>query len=207
MLPTVGDQTAKKQPLHWSPRYPEVWLREGSAGIVDSGKEGPIMLRSKSVRTRGWVVAFLASIVALPLLAGPASAAEDRTIAHEYGHDQFSVYLTGDEVRDGGDRDGQGFARLDFDPENERVCYVITWRRLEGEVTALHLHASPRRSDGPLWIDFFHHEYFDGERRTIASCVHSDRWKILAVINDPFDFYLAVHTTAHETGAIRGQLA
>jgi hypothetical protein len=162
----------------------------------------------KGTRTIGRVGVCLAFVSSILVFAGPASAAEEVATGHEHehGHAPFSVYLTGEEVRDGGDHEGSGVARLDFDPENERVCYVITWRRLEGEVTALHLHASPRRSDGPHWIDFFNNKHFDGEQNTVASCVHSDRWKIRAVINEPSDFYLMVHTTAHEEGAIRGQL-
>jgi hypothetical protein len=174
--------------------------------MAGSGKEGPTMQHSKSVRTMGRVVALLASISSMLIFAGPASAAGKVATAHEYGHDQFFVYLTGNEVRDGGDHEGEAFARLDLDPEHERVCYVITWRRLEGAVTALHLHASPRHRDGPHWIDFFNNQYFDGEQRTVADCVRSDRWKIRAVINDPSDYYLMVHTTAHEAGAVRGQL-
>jgi CHRD domain-containing protein len=161
----------------------------------------------KRTRTIGRVGVCLAFVSSMLVLAGPASAATEQVAtSHEHGRDQFSVYLTGDEVRDGGDHDGWGVARLDLDPENERVCYAITWRRLDGAVTALHLHASPRRSDGPHWIDFFNNEHFDGERNAVTNCVHSDRWKIRAVINEPSDYYLMVHTTAHEAGAIRGQL-
>jgi len=164
------------------------------------------MQHSKNVRTMGRVVACLASVLSMLVLAGPASAAEKVTTVHEYGYGQFSVYLTGDEARYGGDREGRGFARLDFDPGNERVCYVITWSRLQGEVTDFELHASPRHSDGPRVIDFFDNERFDGYRRTIANCVHSDRRKIIDVINDPSYYYLTLRTTAHESGAIRGQL-
>lgn len=165
-----------------------------------------MMQYKRSTRTMGRIGVFLACVSSILVFAGPASAAGEFTTAYGHGHEQFSVYLTGDEVRDGGDRDGRGFARLDFDPENERVCYVLTWNRLDGDVTAFHLHASPRRSDGPHWIDFFNNEHFDGERNTVASCVHSDRWKIRAAIGEPSDYYLMVHTTAHREGAIRGQL-
>jgi CHRD domain-containing protein len=165
-----------------------------------------MMQFKKSSRAMGRVGACLAFVSSILVFAGPASAAERISTAHEYGHDQFYVYLTGDEVRDGGDRDGRGVARLDLDPENERVCYVITWRRLEGAVTALDLRLSPRHSDGPHWIDLFDNERFDGDRRTVASCVHSSRWKIRAIIDEPYDYYLLVHTTEHEAGAIRGQL-
>jgi hypothetical protein len=160
----------------------------------------------KGSRMMGRVGVCLAFASSILVFAGPASAAENVTTAYQYGHDQFSVYLTGDEVRYGGDRDGRGFARLDFDPENERVCYVITWSRLEGEVTDLDLRVSPRHSDGPHWISLFDNERFDGDRRTVANCVHSSRWKIRAVLDEPFDYYLTVRTTAYDAGAIRGQL-
>ncbi len=150
----------------------------------------------------GRIGVFLAFVSSILMLAGPASAAELRG---ERGG-QFSVYLTGDEHRDGGDRDGAGAARLDFDLEEERVCYVLTWRRLDGAVTAFHLHDAPRYRDGGHWIDFFNNERFDGDEKTVASCVRADRWKIRAVLERPWDYYLNVHTTRHEDGAIRGQL-
>ncbi|MBV8539841.1 MAG: CHRD domain-containing protein [Pseudonocardiales bacterium] len=166
------------------------------------------MRYKKGARTIGRVGACLAFASSALVFAGPASASAEVATAHEYeyGHNQFSIYLTGDEVRDGGDRGGRGFARLDFDPENERVCYAVRWRRLEGEVTAFHLHVSPRHHDGPVWINFFNHERYPGEGDTVLDCVHSDREKIRAVIDDPSDYYLMVHTTAHDDGAIRGQL-
>jgi hypothetical protein len=166
-----------------------------------------VMQYKKNSRTMGRVGIFLAFVSLILVLAGPGSAAAAVVATeHEHGHEQFSVYLTGNEVRDGGDRDGWGVVRLDLDPENERVCYVITWHGLDGAVTALHLHVAPRRNDGPHWIDFFNNEHFDGERNTVANCVRSARWKIRAVIDEPFDYYLMLHTTAHEAGAIRGQL-
>lgn len=174
--------------------------------MVGKGKEGPTMQRSKTVRTMGRIVASLASVLSMLVLAGPASAAERVATVHDYGHDQFSVYLTGGEARYGGDPGGRGFALLDLDPENERVCYVITWSRLQGEVTDFELRASPRFSDGPRLISFFNNERFDGDRRTLRSCVFSDRSRIFAIINDPSYYYLTLRTTAYQAGAVRGQL-
>lgn len=164
------------------------------------------MRLSKGARTMGRLGVFVASVSSMVVFAGPASAAGDIATTYERGHAQFSVHLTGDEIRDGGDREGEGVARLDLDPENERVCYVLTWRGLDGDVTDFHIHAAPRRSDGPVFVDLFNDRHFDGEQHTVANCVHSDRSKIRAIIDEPSDYYLMVHTTAHHSGAIRGQL-
>ena len=72
-------------------------------------------------------------------------------------------------------------------------------------VTAFHLHAGRRGSDGPHWIDFFNDKNFAGEE-TVSDCVSSTRETIEAVIEDPSAYYLQVHSTAFEKGAIRGQL-
>ncbi|MDQ4105290.1 MAG: CHRD domain-containing protein [Actinomycetota bacterium] len=160
-------------------------------------------MQHKRTRTMGRVGVCLAFVSSMLMFAVPASAAAE---LREHRDDRFSVYLTGDELRDGGDGDGAGFAQLDFDLEQERVCYVLTWRSLNGRVTAFHLHEGPRYQDGGHWIDFFNARRFDGEEGTVASCVRTDRWKIRAVLDDPSDYYLNVHTTRHETGAIRGQL-
>lgn len=164
------------------------------------------MQLSKGARTMGRVGACVASASSMLVFAGPASAAGGTATAYEYGHAQFSVQLTGDAVHDGGDRDGDAVARLDLDPANERVCYVVTWRGLEGDVTDFHIHAAPRHSDGPVFVDLFNDRHFDGDRNTAAGCVDSDRSKIRDIIDDPSDYYLMLHTTPHHAGALRGQL-
>jgi hypothetical protein len=152
----------------------------------------------------GTCLAFISSIL---ILAEPTSAvAQETDPVYQYGDRHVSVYLEGNELRDGGDPKGWGMARLHLDPENETACYDLTWTRLDGVVTAFHLHAAPRRNDGPHWIDFFNDQHFNGNRNATSGCVHSPRGKILDVINGPSNYYLNVHTTAHKEGAIRGQL-
>lgn len=154
----------------------------------------------------GWVGACLAFVSSILVFAAPASAANEAAPERRHGAENFWVYLTGNELRDGGDREGRGAALLELNPDQERVCYVTQWKRLEGAVTGFHLHNAPRRNDGGHWIDFFNDRHFDGEERTVSDCVRSPRWKIQRIIDHPSDFYLNVHTTAHEKGAIRGQL-
>lgn len=159
----------------------------------------------------GRVGACLVFISSILLLTLPTPAAAEEVGPGGYGH--FSVQLTGKEVPPGGDPEGQGYARLDLDPEHETACFDIKWKRLDGAVTAFHLHAAPRGSEGPHWIDLFNDKHFAGARNTVSGCVHvnashgmSPRDKIRAVVQNPSDFYLNVHSTKFEDGAIRGQL-
>ncbi len=205
MLEWVGAHTANNR-LDGLPVARNRFCEKGDCWPAGSGEEGSTMQLSKGARTMGRVGALVASASSMLVFAGPASAAGDTATSYEYGHGQFSVPLTGDEVRDGGDRNGDAVARLDLDPENERICYVVTWRGLEGDVTDFHIHSGPRRSDGPVFVDLFNDRHFDGERGTVAECVHGNRSKIRDIIDEPSDYYLMLHTTAHHAGALRGQL-
>jgi CHRD domain-containing protein len=156
----------------------------------------------------GACLAFISSILVLTL---PTPAVADEVGPEGYGY--FSIQLTGKEVPHGGDPEGQGYARLDLNPEHETACFDIKWKSIEGAVTALHLHAAPRGSEGPRWIDLFSNKHFPGARNTVSGCVHVDashgmspRDKIRAAIQNPSGFYLNVRSTKLEDGAIRGQL-
>ncbi|MGH3899560.1 MAG: CHRD domain-containing protein [Pseudonocardiaceae bacterium] len=164
------------------------------------------MQRSRGARGVGFVGAFVAFASPVLVLAGPTPAlAHEVNAARQDVVRHFSVELTGSESVTRGDDDGHGSARLDLDPQQGTVCYEITWTKLDGMVTAFHLHAGRRGSDGPHWIDFFNGKNFAGDQ-TVRDCVRSTPDKIDAVIKDPSAYYLQVHSTAFEKGAIRGQL-
>jgi hypothetical protein len=159
----------------------------------------------------GRVGAWLAFISSILILTVPIPAAADEAAPPGYGY--FSVHLTGSHVPGGGDSHGQGHARLDLDPEHETACFALTWKKLDGTVTAFRLHAAPPGQEGSPWIDFFNDKHFAGSRNTVSGCVHVDgshgmspRDKIQAAIHDPSNFYLNVHSTELPNGAIRGQL-
>jgi hypothetical protein len=104
------------------------------------------MQHSTAIRKMGRVGACLAFASSILVFAGPATASAHEPGTFYYnGHGQFLVELRGDELEDGGDRYGRGVAGLDFDPVRERVCYYVSWDRLDGAVTAFHLHNAPRR--------------------------------------------------------------
>ncbi|MDQ3764300.1 MAG: CHRD domain-containing protein [Actinomycetota bacterium] len=149
----------------------------------------------------------LAFVSAILVLAGPTSAAAHvGSSAYQPRDGHFSVQLTGRDVRGGGDPDGQGSARLNLDAQQETACYTVTWSGLRGDVTAFHLHVADRGSEGPHWIDFFNDQRFPGSHNEASGCVPATRDKIRAVIENPSAYYLNVHSTAFEKGALRGQL-
>lgn len=174
--------------------------------MAHNDKKGATMRHRLGVRKMGWAGTCLAFASSILVFAAPNSASAHEDPVHQDGYRHFAVYLNGDELRDGGDHNGWGMARLDLDPERETACYFLTWDRLDGVVTAFHLHAAPRGHDGPHWFDFFNDQHFRGKHNKTSGCVHSPRGKILEVINDPSDYYFAVHTTEHKEGALRGQL-
>lgn len=158
----------------------------------------------KGTRAMGRVGACLVAASSILVFTGPASTAHEVRPAYQAGN--FSVELTGEAVPGGGDPDGQGSATLDLNPQREEACFTITWSRLRGEVTALHLHVAAPGSEGPHWIDFFNDQRFPGAQNMTSGCVPTPRDKIDAVISRPTDYYVNVHSTAFEKGAIRGQL-
>lgn len=152
---------------------------------------------------------FVASsvVLAAPAAAavhGKESSAPPPPLPPAAGH--YSIKLSGREVPEGGDPDGQGSAKLDLNPQQEQACFSISWSGLHGDVTALHLHEAAQGNEGPHWIDFFNNQHFPGSNSMASGCVPAARDKINAVISNPARYYLNLHSTAFEKGAIRGQL-
>lgn len=130
--------------------------------------------------------------------------------APEAHHRNASVAfaLTGEQVPGGGDPNGRAQAGLRLEPEAELVCLRSMWRRLAGEVTAIHLHRGPEGQTGPHHIDLLDKVSLAGEDNRVEFCVKvaggADR--IQEAVDDPGGFYLNIHTTDYPQGAVRGQL-
>ena len=176
--------------------------------MADSDKKGPMMLQhSRGTRELGRVGLCFAFISPILVLAGSTSAA-----AHEIGpmyqdqNGRFTVQLSPREVPEGGDPNGQGSAELNLSEQAKQACYSINWKGLKGEVTAFHLHAAAEGTEGPHWIDFFNDQHFPGADGKASGCVPATQQQIHAVIADPANYYLNVHSTVFPDGAIRGQL-
>jgi hypothetical protein len=155
--------------------------------------------------TRPRAVVLVVLVASIALIAGTTAQAGTKA--------KLRFGLSGAQVPEGGDPDGRGRAVLKLNPAEQTVCFEVKWSRLDGEVTAMHIHKAPRRQTGGHHIDLFNDEHFVGQRNQLQACVqvlghdgHDASEAIEEVLEDPEGFYLNIHSTAHPAGAIRGQL-
>jgi hypothetical protein len=136
---------------------------------------------------------------------------------HHHDHDgKFFLRLTGGDTEPppGGDPDASGVAKLVIDPDAGTVCVRIKWAGIDGVVTNSHIHVAPPGQAGPVVVPLFVNERFVGQRNRFAACVvvgdgpgdAAARQTLEAIIANPEDYYLNVHSTVFPAGAIRAQL-
>ncbi|MCC7209641.1 MAG: CHRD domain-containing protein [Anaerolineae bacterium] len=97
-----------------------------------------------------------------------------------------------------GDPDGSGFAEVTLNQGQGQVCFSIHVEAIDA-ITAAHIHSAPAGVNGPVVVDF------SGQLNGCTTGVNADLIK--AIRQNPENYYVNVHTTAHRAGAIRGQLS
>jgi hypothetical protein len=140
------------------------------------------------------VVALLVAALGLAALA----PADD-------GGRKFTTTLTGAEEAPGpGDPDATGFASLRLNPGQSEVCHEISWAGVDGTVSAGHIHVGPAGSAGPVVVTLFTGSFAGTD--SVSACVSADRELILAIMQNPTNYYVNVHSSVFPGGAVRGQL-
>jgi hypothetical protein len=127
--------------------------------------------------------AFLALIPAA-LMAAPAT---------------ISAALSGSATSKGGDPDGSGGFSVTLDPDTHDFCYTL-WAAKIGKPTQAHLHTGTAGTDGAAVVTL------DVTGKADEQCIALAKAKAQALIDNPGDFYVDVHTADFPDGAIRGQL-
>jgi CHRD domain-containing protein len=156
-----------------------------------------------NVKARRLLLALvLAALVALALV-GPASAA--RLDVADHGGRPFSTALTGAaEVPGPGDTDARGFATITVNPGQEEVCWEIS---VEGDIelpaTGAHIHVGAADEFGGVVVDLTPPDASGFS----SGCAEVPRELALKIIRNPENYYVNVHTTDFEAGALRGQLS
>lgn len=121
------------------------------------------------------------------------------------GGRKFTVTLTGAaEVPGPGDPDGSGTAVLRLNPGQGEVCFDITVSNITLPTTGAHIHVGTATEFGPVVVGLTP----PGTSGSSSGCVSADRDLIKAIIQNPENYYVNVHTLPlYAAGAVRGQLS
>jgi hypothetical protein len=137
----------------------------------------------------------LCATVAAALLAAASPAQADD------GGRPLSTTLTGAaEVPGPGDPDGSGSAVVRVNPGQAEVCYALTVSNIAPAVAA-HIHVGTATVAGPVVVGLT-----PPTSGSSSGCASVSRELAIAIILDPENYYVNVHTSEFPAGAVRGQL-
>lgn len=136
------------------------------------------------------VVVLVTAVVLVPIVGA------------DNGGRPFTTTLTGAaEVPGPGDPDGTGTATLTVNPGQEEVCYELSVSGISPAVAA-HIHVGSAGVAGPVVIPLA--PPTDGSS---SACAAASRELLLAIIQNPENYYVNVHNADFPAGALRGQLS
>ena len=145
-------------------------------------------MRRRSVAMLVGTIAVLTTLT----FAGPASATH-----------RIEISLTGAAERPGpGDPDGSGTAVLTFNRGLGEVCWTIDVVGITLPAAAAHIHIAPVTDPGPVVIPL---SAPDATGHS-SGCAIVDRALVKAITKDPAAYYVNVHTSDFQPGALRAQL-
>jgi hypothetical protein len=142
----------------------------------------------------------------LVLLVVLAFAIASGPILADDGGRPFSTTLTGaSEVPGPGDPDASGTASLMLNPGQGEVCFDLAWAAIDGTVTAAHIHVGQADVAGPVVVPLFSGSFSGTD--SASACISADRSLLLAIVQNPENYYVNVHSSVFPAGAVRGQLS
>jgi hypothetical protein len=160
------------------------------------------------LKRRRLLAALLLAALAALALAGPASAA--KLGGADHGGRLFTTTLSGAEEVDpvtgalgAGDPDGSGLATLTVNPGQEEVCYELSVEGITLPAIGAHIHVGAAGENGPVVVPLTPPD----ASGVSSGCAEVSRELALEIIRNPENYYVNVHTSDFENGAIRGQLS
>jgi hypothetical protein len=121
------------------------------------------------------------------------------------GGRKFTTTLTGAaEVPGPGDPDGSGTATITLNPGQGEVCWEIHVSNITLPATGAHIHVGTATESGPVVVGLVPPDATGHS----SGCTTADRDLIKAIIQNPENYYVNVHTLPlYGAGAVRGQLS
>jgi hypothetical protein len=149
------------------------------------------------MRVRAAIAAVLAGALAVVLIGVVGAGAQG---GGQQSKALFAV-LTGAKEPEGGDPNGRGSFTAIVD--GNRLCYGLTNKNIENPGAA-HIHEGGRRVAGDVVVPL--QQPSSGDPGASSDCVRISRSLRRAILANPNQYYVNVHTAALPDGAIRGQL-
>jgi hypothetical protein len=139
--------------------------------------------------------------------AAAPGAGEPGTPGGKAGH--FAVLSGGNEVSDDGranvgDPDARGTATVTVDAGTGRLCFAMIVDNIDAPVAA-HIHKAPPGQNGPIVVPLTVPNR--GDPGATGDCIGNVDAAVLKAIHEqPWAYYVNVHTGLFPAGAVRGQL-
>lgn len=157
-----------------------------------------------TVRRRS-ILAAIAALALLLTVSLPAALAVDQQAG------VFRLALTGDQEATPtctppavcGDPDAVGAMIVIVIPARDTVCFLTRWSNIDGTVVASHIHRAPVGVPGPVVIPLFSDTLSGTDQ--LRGCVSANGLAV-ELISNPSAFYVNIHSTVYQPGAIRAQL-
>jgi len=139
-------------------------------------------------------------LVSLAATLGLLSLAAVPAYADDSGRPLATTLSGAAEVPGPGDPDGSGSAVLRLNPGQEEICYSLTVSGI-APATAAHIHVGSADVAGPVVVPLQ-----APTSGSLSACASASRELILAIIQNPENYYVNVHNAEFPAGALRGQL-
>jgi CHRD domain len=151
------------------------------------------------MRVRVAIAAAAASVLAITLIVVVGAGAQGG--GQQASSKALFAVLTGAKEPEGGDPNGRGSFTAIVD--GNRLCYGLTNKNIE-DPGAAHIHEGGRRVAGDIVVPL--QQPSSGDPGASSGCVRVSRSLGRAILANPNQYYVNVHTAGLPDGAVRGQL-
>lgn len=147
-----------------------------------------------------------AKTLALSCVASAALLTTTAFAQGETGGVRFTATMTGaQEVPGPGDPNATGTAVLRVNPGVPQICYDISVANIDGTINNAHIHIiNPPTGFGPPVVNLT--APVSGSVKDCATSPNVTREEALAIIKNPENYYVNIHSTTFPNGAVRGAL-